>query len=163
MNKCEGYCRDQTKSNIMDTNIKFAKTDSEILSCFEVMKELRPHLIIEDFVWRVREQEKEGYQLCYLVENNKALVVAGFRLGHNLAWGRFMYVDDLVTHPDCRSQRHGSKLLRWLFDFAIMENCDQIHLDSGVWRADAHRFYEREGLELSSYHFRKLLKKSSKS
>jgi len=145
----------------MDTNIKFAKTDLEILSCFEGMKELRPHLILEDFLCRVREQEKEGYRICYLEEENKPLAIVGFRVGHNLAWGRFLYVDDLVTLPDYRSQGHGATLLKWLLEYAITENCDQVHLDSGVWRADAHRFYEREGLELSSYHFRKLLKKPS--
>ncbi|UCF65975.1 MAG: GNAT family N-acetyltransferase [bacterium] len=145
----------------MDTNIKIAKTDSEILGCFEVMKELRPQLVVGNFIARIRQQEGEGYQLCYLVEENKPLAVAGFRLGHNLAWGRFLYVDDLVTLASYRSRGYGSKLLAWLLEYAVKENCDQFHLDSGVWRAEAHRFYEREGMELSSYHFRKILQSST--
>ena len=28
-----------------------------------------------------------------------------------------------------------------------------MHLDSGIQRKDAHRFYEREGMSLASVHF----------
>jgi len=142
----------------MKINIKFVKTNSEISSCFEVMRELRPHITKQDFTNRIRQQEKEDYRLVCLAEDNKVLAVAGFRLGLNLAWGRFLYVDDLVTLSRYRSLGYGSKLLKWLMNYAGQQDCDQFHLDSGVWRAEAHRFYEREGLELSSYHFRKILK-----
>ena len=79
--------------------------------------------------------------------------VAGFRILENLAWGRFLYVDDLVTRSDARSHGHGARLLRWLRRLARSEGCIELHLDSGVQRVDAHRFYEREGLRRSSYHF----------
>ena len=29
----------------------------------------------------------------------------------------------------------------------------QMHLDSGIQRKDAHRFYEREGMTMASFHF----------
>ena len=48
----------------------------------------------------------------------------------------------------------GSALLRWLGHYARSHECKQLHLDSGVQRLDAHRFYEREGLEATSLHFR---------
>ncbi|GMR05632.1 MAG: hypothetical protein BMS9Abin25_0207 [Gammaproteobacteria bacterium] len=35
-------------------------------------------------------------------------------MGNNLAWGRFLYVDDLVTSSSAWSQGHGSPLLAWL-------------------------------------------------
>jgi hypothetical protein len=28
-----------------------------------------------------------------------------------------------------------------------------MHLDSGIQRKDAHRFYEREGMSMASFHF----------
>lgn len=133
--------------------IKIACTDAELAACFPVMKELRSHLEAETFVTRIRDLEKKGYQLAYLQEQDQPLAVAGFRLGESLAWGRFLYVDDLVTALDQRSQGFGSVLLSWLRDLALKEGCDQLHLDSGVQRKDAHRFYEREGLQLASFHF----------
>lgn len=133
---------------------KLARSDDEIRACHRVMCELRPNVPAESFVERVRSQEKQGYRLAYRSDDTGPVAVAGFRIGENLAWGRFLYVDDLVTLADARSRGHGAALLRWLHELARAEGCGQLHLDSGVRRKDAHRFYEREGLRLSSYHFR---------
>ena len=47
-----------------------AQTDDEIQRCFAVMAELRPHLIADEFVGRVRRQHQlKGYQLAFLHEN----------------------------------------------------------------------------------------------
>ena len=81
--------------------------------------------------------------------------MAGFRIGESLAWGRFLYIDDLVTLSSRRSRGFGAALLSWLVEFATKEGCDQLHLDSGIQRKDAHRFYEREGMQLAGYHFAK--------
>ena len=62
----------------------------------------------------------------------QTVAVAGFRVGENLAWGRFLYVDDLVTLSAHRSKGYGSKLLTWLKAFAVREGCMQLHLDSGI-------------------------------
>ena len=138
--------------------IRFARTDSEITGCYEVMRELRPHISQEEFCSRIREQMESGYHLVFLASDSEPQAVAGFRISRNLAWGLFLYVDDLVTSSLYRSRGYGSKLLTWLLDYAIQQGCDQFHLDSGVQRIDAHRFYQREGLTLSSYHFQKILK-----
>jgi GNAT superfamily N-acetyltransferase len=89
--------------------------------------------------------------------DNEPVSVAGFRMGQNLAWGRFLYVDDLVTAEQYRSKGAGAKLLTWLREYAIAENCQQMHLDSGFQRNDAHRFYEREGMSKSGFHFVELI------
>jgi hypothetical protein len=75
------------------------------------MAELRPHLKREDFVSRVRRQNAESaYQLAYLkVENVKA--VAGFRVSECFAWGKFLYVGDLVAGSDERSKEYGGVCL----------------------------------------------------
>jgi GNAT superfamily N-acetyltransferase len=141
--------------------IRFARTDYEIENCYEVMHELRSHLSRKEFCSRVKEQMESGYRLVCLSEDEKPLSVAGFRIGLNLAWGRFLYVDDLVTLSSHQSRGYGSKLLSWLIEYAVEQGCDQFHLDSGVQRKGAHEFYQREGLGLSSYHFQKVLKSCS--
>ncbi len=117
------------------------------------MRELRPQLTETAFVPRIRQLMAVGYQLAALVDHDEIAAVAGFRIGENLAWGRFLYVDDLVTRAERRSSGYGAALLNWLKDFAAKAHCHQLHLDSGAWRKDAHRFYEREGMQLSSFHF----------
>ncbi len=134
-------------------NIHLATTDTEITACYPVMRELRPHIAAEDFLYRVRSQQGAGYRLVCMQGSTGVVAVAGFRVVENLAWGRFLYVDDLVTLPEQRSKGYGAKLLAWLKDQAAQEGCQQLHLDSGIQRKQAHRFYEREGLTMTSYHY----------
>lgn len=134
-------------------NIRIAATDDEIAACFPVMQALRPHLEAGEFVSRVRRQEKDAYRLAFVSDEQEVVAVAGFRLAENLAWGRFLYVDDLVTAPAQRSRGHGRALLAWLRRHALEQGCGQLHLDSGLQREDAHRFYAREGMAASGYHF----------
>ncbi|WP_322816992.1 GNAT family N-acetyltransferase [Chloroflexus sp.] len=134
-------------------NISIATTDDEIAACYPIMCQLRPQLTQPEFVPRIRRLMAMGYCLAALIDKNEVVAVAGFRFGENLAWGRFLYVDDLVTDANRRSHGYGSALLNWLKQYALAAGCDQLHLDSGTWRKDAHRFYEREGMRLSSFHF----------
>ena len=126
---------------------------------FDAMRALRDHLPGEDeFVRRVDElQRPEGYRLAGAFEPGeaRAAAVAGFRLGHNLAWGDYLYVDDLSTLPDARRRGHARRLLDWLLEEARRSGCDQLHLDSGFGtaRADAHRLYFNAGLQIVSHHF----------
>jgi GNAT superfamily N-acetyltransferase len=81
----------------------------------------------------------------------------GFRIVESLAYGRFLYVDDLVTAEDARSAGHGERMLDWLAGVGRDEECGSLQLDSGVQRHEAHRFYFRKGMNISSYHFSKPL------
>jgi GNAT superfamily N-acetyltransferase len=128
---------------------------------FEAMRALRPHHA-ERGAWiaRVDElQRPDGYRLVAAFDDrdDEAVAVAGFRLGHNLAWGRFIYVDDLSTLPAARGSGHGEALLRWIFDEAQRLGCDEVHLDSGTVpeRWAAHRLYHRVGMSISSHHFQR--------
>ena len=138
-------------------NIAFARSDAEIAACYAVMRQLRPHIPEAEFVERVRRAEQSGYHLVCLSEGGRPVALAGVRTGENLAWGRFLYVDDLVTAADQRSQGHGARLLAWVRDYAAQQGCAQIHLDSGLQRLDAHRFYAREGVARTGYHFAEIL------
>ena len=133
--------------------IGIAESDAEVRACFPVMRELRNLEDASQFLERFRSQQAAGYRLAFLTDGGEPLAVAGFRFGENLAWGQHLYVDDLVTLPEARSQGYGSALLTWLCELARSEGAQQLHLESGTARIDAHRFYKREGLRISSYHF----------
>ena len=121
------------------------------------MAQLRTHLQEEEFLPRVRRQEQEGYRLIRLVDADVVRAVSGFRLGESLAWGKYLYIDDLVTDERGRSHGYGQRLFDWLLDFARAEECEQVHLDSGVQRFGAHRFYLRNRMDISSHHFTLML------
>ncbi|WKL56646.1 GNAT family N-acetyltransferase [Asticcacaulis sp. ZE23SCel15] len=135
--------------------VKLAQSDDDIRRCFPVMKALRPHLQDnEDLLERARRQMSEsGWRLAYVEDDGQVVACAGFRVHEWLVSGKILYVDDLVSAQDQRSRGYGKALLDWLKSQAKSEGCTQLRLDSGTHRTQAHRFYFREGLVISSFHF----------
>jgi GNAT superfamily N-acetyltransferase len=135
-------------------SIALAETDSEILRCYPVLLQLRPHLKEKEFLPRVRAMHQESYQLAFLADHeNTVRSVAGFRTLNLLFSGKTMYVDDLVTDSAVRSHGYGDHLIDWLVARARAENFDEFSLDSGTQRVDAHRFYLRKRMKISCFHF----------
>lgn len=133
--------------------IQIATTPAEIDRCFPVMSQLRPKLIAAEFVGLVQAQQAEGYQLAFLEHEGAIVSVAGFRVQNMLSSGKTFYVDDLVTDSGARSKGHGEAMIQWLIALAREANCDSFSLDSGTHRQDAHAFYLRNRLRITSFHF----------
>ena len=146
--------------------IRLAEDDADIRLAYPVMLQLRPQYEPDAFAEQVRRQQADGYRLAVLVDEETAAAVAGYRLGENLAWGRYLYVDDLVT-DSCRTVRAGHG--RDTDEMATgtggrkRTGCDELHLDSGVQRFAAHRFYLRHRMDITSHHFTLRLRGRSES
>ncbi|MEX2963506.1 GNAT family N-acetyltransferase [Microbulbifer sp. TYP-18] len=128
-------------------------SDGELEAAADVLLQLRSFLTRGQILIRIRQQMSAGYQLAIATRNNRVIAVAGFVVVRKLAWGKHIYVDDLVTSADCRSGGAGKALIDWLKAFGREQGCEQLHLDSGVERFAAHRFYLREGFAITSHHF----------
>jgi GNAT superfamily N-acetyltransferase len=63
----------------------------------------------------------------------------------SVRFGQRAWVEDLAVDPARRSQGTGKALLDAAKDWARERGASHLELDSGLDRADAHRFYEREG------------------
>lgn len=133
--------------------IELAVSDAQLKRCFPVMAELRPHLDERQFLEQVKRQRDNGYRLACLEDDGQVQALAGFRIQERLSWGLAMYVDDLVTTAAQRSKGYGARLFDWLVDFARDRGCGQLHLDSGVQRFAAHRFYLCKGMAIVAHHF----------
>ncbi|MEE8600655.1 GNAT family N-acetyltransferase [Euzebya tangerina] len=121
-----------------------------------VLFDLRPQLGSEDALRAVlRAQSADGYRLVVALADGTAYTVAGFRMGTNLAWGRYCYVDDFNTLPSVRGRGGGTAVLSHVIQLARDRGCDALHLDSGAGpaRHDAHALYHRVGLRITSHHF----------
>jgi GNAT superfamily N-acetyltransferase len=132
-------------------SIQLAQSDNQILACFPILSQLRPNLQQDTFLAQVRQQQ--GYQLAFLEVENQLVAVAGFCISECFAWGKFLYVYDLVVRESDRSQGSGQQIFEWLTKFAKNQDCQQLHLDSGVQRFDAHRFYMQQRMAITSHHF----------
>ena len=122
-----------------------------------VHRQLRQQLP-EDYVARLTEIFAGGARMAVVVDNGTVLCVALWRLVENTFEGRRLYVDDLVSDETRRSQGAGKMMIDWLETKAKALDCNVLALDSGVQRQRAHQFYFREGMHISSFSFRKVLK-----
>jgi GNAT superfamily N-acetyltransferase len=113
---------------------------------------LRPHLEKGDFLPQVRRQQAQSYQIVAVRSAAKVPSAAGFRFAEHLAWGRILYVDDLITVPEARGQGYGDMLMEWLIERAKASGCQGLHLDTGYTRYAAHRLYLRKGLQFTCHH-----------
>lgn len=134
-------------------SIRPAQSDDDVMRCFPVMAELRPHLSRDEFLPRIRRMRENGFWMAFVEEDGEVRAVAGYRYLDLLFSGLTLYVDDLVTDPRHRSSGHGRALLGWLREQARAMGCATLTLDSGVQRFDAHRFYFRERMSITGYHF----------
>jgi GNAT superfamily N-acetyltransferase len=131
-----------------------ADSDDAVARCYDVLQDLRPDIRRASFVGEVaRLHASVGYELAYRVTGEDVVAVAGYRVVDTFSRGRMLYVDDLVTAAARRSEGHGAALLAWLRNRARELGCARVDLDSGTERTDAHRFYEREGMRVTSLHF----------
>ena len=136
--------------------IEHAESDEQIAATFEVMRQLRPHLVAEEYVAQIRALgASDGFRLAFLADDEGEMrAVAGYRYMNMLYCGRLLYVDDLVTDERARSRGYGSRLLDWLKDEGRRQGCSELQLISAVVREQAHRFYFRAGLGIECFHFR---------
>ncbi|HEU4602192.1 MAG TPA: GNAT family N-acetyltransferase [Steroidobacteraceae bacterium] len=137
-------------------NVFRIESDADIAAASEVMRQLRSHIKADQYLSVVRRMmNSDGYRQVAVREDGVVRAVAGYRFMEMLYCGKILYVDDLVTDERTRSRGHGKLLIEWLENEARANGCDELHLDSGVQRENAHRFYFREGLTINAYHFRK--------
>lgn len=133
--------------------VRLASTEEDLLQAAKVLLQLRPQYDLPAILAQISKQQEAGYQLAIVEHNNTVICAAGFVITEKLAWGKYLYVDDLVSDEHSRSLGAGKEIITWLKHFAREQGCRELHLDSGMQRKDAHRFYDREGFDRTGYHF----------
>lgn len=138
----------------MTMEVKIANTDEDLERVCPVLLQLRPQYENNAaLIAQIKSQQAEGYHVAYVEADGSVLCVAGFVICQKLAWQKHIYVDDLVTNEAHRSTGAGKCMIDWLKEHALQNGCKQLHLDSGVQRFAAHKFYLREGFSINSHHF----------
>lgn len=137
--------------------VDLALDDPRWETALPVLRELRPALDAEGLRAAYAEGWPQGYRfLAALDDDGCCIGLAGWRIV-TTSLARKLYVDDLVTTSASRSRGTGRALLGELERRAREAGCSILDLDSAVHRHDAHRFYLRERMHISSHHFTKHL------
>ena len=133
--------------------VRILNSEGELKTVAPILSRLRPDLVLNELVTRIKIQQKRGYKLAYVVSGEKVFCVAGFVTGYKLAWGRHIYIDDLATSEEHRSAGTGKILMEWFKTYAKENGYEAIHLDSSVLRFPSHKFYLENGFHIDSHHF----------
>ena len=139
------------------SNEKGEIADAQLLAAAErVHLQLRPHLA-GNYVPRMREVIAAGAEMAVAVEEGEVVGVTVYRMVERTFSGREMYCDDLVTDEARRSTGVGRALMDHMRSLCAKRGVDAFTLDSGVQRDQAHKFYFREGMTITSFHFTQVL------
>ena len=136
-------------------------TEDEFRAAFSVLRQLRDHLTYDQYDEYLGEMREEGYRLFAAFDQGDIVAVAGVVAQTNFYNGRHLFVCDLVTDEQHRSEGHGERLMQFVTQWARDNGCESLTLESGLWRDDAHRFYEnRIDMDRYCYTFKKELDNS---
>jgi len=135
--------------------ITFLKTDAEKKDSFKIMKQLVSKLEEKSYLKQIKRKEKFGYKLLAIKDKDKIISLAGIRFYEYFGCGKFIIIDDFVTNKKYRKLGFGTKLFDWIKKYAKKENCSEIQLNSSIKRHKAHKFYKKQGMKITNYHFTK--------
>jgi GNAT superfamily N-acetyltransferase len=139
------------------TDARGAVIDEKLLASAEaVHRQLRPQ-IRADYAGRMKEVFGSGAEMAVAVLGGKVAGITVFRVMEKTHSGRELYCDDLVTDEAQRSTGVGHALIAYMERLCRERACDMLSLDSGSHRTQAHKFYFREGMVVTSFHFNKKL------
>ena len=131
---------------------------SEVLLCYPVIKELRTPLSVEDFLSIYDSASAlEGYQLIAVKDNEEIIALMGYRFLHDFVHGKHLYIDDLVTLENRRSEGIGADLLKYAESIAAKNNCKGLRLCTGIENDRGKNFYDRNGWHLRAVVYKKKL------
>jgi len=130
-----------------------------LLNAAAIHRQLRTHLpeAAEAYVERMQSVFRDGAEMAVALNADTVVGVTVFRCYDRTLHGLEMYCDDLVSDSTAGVKGVGNALMKYLSDTGRGRGMAKLTLSSGVQRAQAHKFYFREGFTISSFHFVKPL------
>lgn len=142
----------------MSQKIIQIQNQSDLEKCFPILKELRPHLSLEDYLTMYAEaHEQNQYEIVAIKQSNQIVAVMGFRFMTDFVRGRHLYIDDLIITEKVRSKGLGAELLKHAESIAQHKNCKTLRLCTGVENERGMKFYEKNGWSKRAYAYVKKL------
>jgi GNAT superfamily N-acetyltransferase len=95
---------------------------------------------------------KSGYKVIGKYVNNKLVAILGYRMLYKFAFGKYIYIDDLITLHEYRSRGYGYQLIKWIKIESKKAGYNQIHLDMNINNHLALKFYLNNGFQARAHH-----------
>lgn len=132
----------------------------ETARAFNAISVIRPHLDSAKMLAAQVDNilRPDGYRIIAIFANEtdeQAAAACGFRLAHNLAWGRHLWVEDLSRLESHSGHGYGQALFAWVKDEAKRLGCSQIHMNVTVDKRgnSTQKLCLNAGFYLSHHHY----------
>ena len=132
-------------------------TIKEMLKQFETIKLLYPTMSKEKYETFLVDMIPKNYKQLIVIENNVCVGMTGFWVGTKLWTGKYLEIDNFVTHPSHRKKGIAKLMTNYLAEKAENLGCTCIVLDAFTGNFEAHRFYYNQGYVPKGFHFIKTI------
>lgn len=133
---------------------------SEMLLQFKMIQLLYPTIKIETYETYLNDMLPHNYKQLAIFEGEKCVGITGFWFGTKLWTGKYLEIDNFVTHPEHRKRGIAKLMTDYLAVKAKNLDCTCIVLDAFTGNFEAHRFYYNQGYEPKGFHFIKTINKN---
>lgn len=99
---------------------------NEIDDAFSLLLSIYPDLTPETFAAFINANSPHTYRPLGAFEQNTLSIYAGVSLHENLAWGRYLAIDDFI-HIHSRYPK-SDEMIEYICDFAKMHGCKAVFL-----------------------------------
>jgi len=140
----------------MEIKMRNLTTKEEMLSAFPLVNLMYKKMTLSEFSSALDEMiSLSNYKMIAAFEGEKMIGVSGYWIASMLYCGLYLQASNLVVADDYRSRGIGKKILNYLEEKAVAENCKKIVLDSYTENKKSHPLYFRENFYIRGFHFMK--------
>jgi len=115
----------------------------ELQNAYPIVRQLRKHLSMDDFIELARQMMGNGYRAFCLFTNGKIVAYTGIAVLTNLYYGKHIWVYELVVDEALQGKGYGKQMLSFVEQYAKDNSISCIALSSGLEKVSAHKFYEK--------------------
>ena len=132
-------------------------TIPEMLAQFEMIRFLYPKMEIATYEQYLQDMIGHNYKQLAVFEGDTCVGITGFWFGTKLWTGKYLEIDNFVTHPEHRKKGIAKLMTDYLSEKANQLDCTCIVLDAFTGNFEAHRFYYNQGYVPRGFHFIKTI------
>ncbi len=100
-----------------------------------------------------RMLDQPGWRMVGIFDGEECAATMLVQEGFRMYCGQFIRMDSMVIDETRRSRGLGRVLMQWAKAEGKKRGADLLMLDSYVYNHEGHRFFFREGAQISGYHF----------
>lgn len=97
------------------------------------------------------------YHCFGLWQNGKLIAMSNGWITVRFYSGKQLEVDNVIVDPEIRSKGVGKYFFTCIQDWAVLNGCHTIELNTFVQNSKSHKFYFNEGYAILGFHFQKVL------